>query len=101
MEANLIHLSGCLDEQLSRDTPRGGAFSRALISAVKEDQPADYDALHAGIKRRLTRYRQTSQMNKEGPTATEFKAEKPFQLKYNVGRDDEVENALDDLENYV
>ena len=82
INAKLIHLSGCLDDQTSQDTSRGGAFSRALIEAMDEDQPADYTALHRQIKSRLAArgFSQISQMNAIGPGIEQFKTQLPFDL---------------------
>ncbi len=82
IQASLIHLSACRDEQTAADTSLGGAFTRALLRAMSAPPPRDYDRLHAEIQRHLASRRQISELLTFGLHGDAFRAQQPFKLHY-------------------
>ncbi len=81
-KARLIHISACRDSQKAADVGSGGAFTLALLKAMKTPPPSDYNQLHADIQRNLSNRRQVSEIHAFGPRKEAFLKEAP--LKINV-----------------
>jgi hypothetical protein len=81
IHADLIHMGACRDNEKAADLGHGGAFTLALLRAMKT-KPRDYDRLHAEIKRNLGSRRQTSELHVYGPGGSNFRKQGPFKVDY-------------------
>jgi hypothetical protein len=78
--AKVLLLSGCKDEETSRDGSTNGLFTGALLQVWDSGNfEGDYEAFHAAIGR-ITEGTQTPQLNTLPDDDTEFKSQQPFSV---------------------
>ena len=79
LNARLIHISACADQQKAQDLGSGGAFTLALLKAMQAPPPSDYNELHQEIQRGLPSSQQ-SELHAFGPLKGEFLKQAPFKI---------------------
>ena len=78
ISAELILISGCMDNQLSSDGDQNGLFTEALLAVWQQGSfSGDYRAFHSAIVRRMPPD-QTPNFATVGPVTQNFQAQRPF-----------------------